>query len=406
VRVEDTKAAVHKEADSRRAQKRAARTRKGQTYRIGPEVPRQDPVEFYPDGYDPETMTVIGWNTHEYLEIEGPKLSVRVEREAICKLKSAKPTDAHTQIFEARKSQNCLPGCIAGNKTMATIITDKYGHHLPEYRRVKRFGSMGLKLSTTSINRWQHDLADVLLPIYERQTELVFFYEKGSRGGKVIRPKLLHRKAAIQSDGYTVYENIEKSQLDGIVTLYCMAHARRKFEQIRDTSPEARKVLEYIATLYELEANLRYANADHDEIRRQRQEKAVPILGFIRLMLEKYRTVDTPASALARACGYALERWDGLCRYCDEGYYEIDNNAVERSIRPVTLGRKNWLFVDSDESAKDAALYMTLIGSCNLLGIAPYKYFEYILPRLHGNMTKQDYEKLLPYKVAKEIRKG
>jgi len=446
VRVEDTKAAVHKEAENRRAQKKTVQSRKGQTYRIGPEVPRQQPVEFYPEGYDPETMTVIGWNTHEYLEIEGPKVSVRVEREAICKLKGAKPTDAHTQIFEARKSQNCLPGCIAGNKAMATIITDKYCHHLPEYRQVKRFEAMGLKLSTTSINRWQHDLADALLPIYEQQTELVFsskyqhldettipindqkhhtrkgyiwdavdgmgeyglafFYEKGSRGGKVIRPKLLHRKAAIQSDGYIVYENIEKSQMEGIVTLYCMAHARRKFEQIRDTSPEARKVLEYIATLYELEANLKYANADHDEIRRQRQEKAVPILDFIRLMLEKYRTVDTPASALAKACGYALERWDGLCRYCDEGYYEIDNNSVERSIRPITLGRKNWLFVDSDESAKDAALYMTLIGSCNLLGIAPYKYFEYILPRLHGNMTREEYKELLPYKVAEKISQG
>ena len=446
VRVEDAKAAVHGEAESRRVQKRAALSRKGQSYRIGPEVPRQEPVEFYPEGYDPETMVVIGWNTHEYLEIEGPKVSVRVEREAICKQKCAKPTDAHTQIFEARKSQNCLPGCIAGNRTMAAIITDKYCHHLPEYRQVKRFEAMGLKLSTTSINRWQHDLAGVLLPIYEQQTELVFsskyqhldestipindqkhhtrkgyiwdavdgmgkyglvfFYENGSRGGNVIRPKLLHRRAAIQSDGYTVYENIEKSQLDGIVTLYCMAHARRKFEQIRDTSPEARKVLEYIATLYELEANLKYANADHDEIRRQRQEKAVPILGFIRLMLEKYRTVDTPASALAKACDYALERWDGLCRYCDEGYYEIDNNAVERSIRPVTLGRKNWLFVDSDESAKDAALYMTLIGSCNLLGIAPYKYLEYVLPRLHDNMTKKEYEELLPYKVAEKISQG
>ena len=97
VRVEDAKAAVHGEAESRRAQKRAALSRKGQSYRIGPEVPRQEPVEFYPDGYDPETMVVIGWNTHEYLEIEGPKVSVRVEREAICKLKGAKPTDAHTQ---------------------------------------------------------------------------------------------------------------------------------------------------------------------------------------------------------------------------------------------------------------------------------------------------------------------
>jgi len=369
-----------------------------------------------------------------------------VEREAICKPRGSKPTDAHTQIFEARKSQNCLPGCIAGNKTMTTIITDKYCHHLPEYRQVKRFESMGLKLSTTSINRWQHDLAGMLLPIYEQQTELVFssryqhldettipindqrhhtrkgyiwdavdgmgeyglafFYEKGSRGGKVISPRLLHRRAAIQSDGYIVYENIEKSQMEGIVTLYCMAHARRKFEQIKDTSPEARRILEYIATLYELEANLKHAGADHDEIRRQRQEKAVPILGFIRLMLEKYKTADTPASALAKACAYALERWDGLCRYCDEGYYEIDNNAVERSIRPITLGRKNWLFVDSDESAKDAAVYMTLIGSCNLLGVAPYKYFEHILPRLREGMTKEEYEELLPYKVARKIRRG
>ena len=79
---------------------------------------------------------------------------------------------------------------------------------------------------------------------------------------------------------------------------------------------------------------------------------------------------------------------------------------MERSIRPITLGRKNWLFVDSDESAKDAAVYMTLIGSCNLLGIAPYKYFEYILPRLHGGMSAEEYERLLPYRVAEEIRKG
>ena len=131
----------------------------------------------------------------------------------------------------------------------------------------------------------------------------------------------------------------------------------------------------------------------------------MPILGFIKLMLEKYKTVDTPQSALAKACNYALERWDGLCRYCEEGYYEIDNSAVERSIRPLTLGRKNWLFVDSDDSAKDTAVYLTLVGSCNLLGIAPYKYFCHILPRLHENMTYDEYTQLLPYKVAEQIKK-
>lgn len=435
---------VHGEAGRRRAAKRSSQSRKGATYRIGPEVPRMEPVRFYPDGYSPEKMTVIGWNRHEYLEIEGPKASVRVEMEAICKPAGSKPTDASTPIFEARGSQNCLPGCIAGNKTMATIITDKWCHHLPEYRQVKRFEAMGLKLSTTSVNRWQHDLASRLFPIYEQQMELVFsspyqhidestipvndqkrktrkgyiwdtvdgmgkyglafFYEKGSRAGGVLKPKLLHRRAAVQSDGYRVYENIEQSQMDGITTLYCMAHARRKLEQIKDTSPEARKILEYIATLYELEANLKFADADHDEIRRQRQEKAVPILGFIKLMLEKYKAVDTPQSALAKACNYALERWDGLCRYCEEGYYEIDNSAVERSIRPLTLGRRNWLFVDSDDSARDTAVYLTLIGSCNLLHIAPYKYFCTILPKLHADMSPDEYSQLLPYKIAQQMK--
>lgn len=231
------------------------------------------------------------------------------------------------------------------------------------------------------------------------------FYEKGSRGGKALRPKLLKCRAAIQSDGYVVYQNIEKDELLEVVTLYCMAHARRKFEAIKDSSPEARKVLEYIAVLYMLEANLKDRNATHDEIRRERQQKAVPILEVLRKMLEKYKTADTPQSTLAKACDYALERWDGLTRYCEEGYYDIDNNVVERSIRPLTLGRKNWLFVDSDESARDTAVYLTLIGSSSMLGIEPYKYFMTILPRLRDNMTKEQLTAMLPYKVAEELKR-
>lgn len=130
----------------------------------------------------------------------------------------------------------------------------------------------------------------------------------------------------------------------------------------------------------------------------------MPLLGFIKLMLDKYKTVDTPQSALTQACNYALERWEGLCRYCEEGYYEIDNNAVERSIRPLTLGRKNWLFVDSDDSARDTAIYLTLIGSCNLLDIAPYRYFVTILPRLRDKMKPEEYTALLPYKIAGQTK--
>ena len=160
--------------------------------------------------------------------------------------------------------------------------------------------------------------------------------------------------------------------LENLTTLYCMSHARRKFEAIKDM-PEVARFLKCMAALYTLEANLKHYGVTVEEIYRQRQEKAVPILGFIRSLLDIYVIRDTLSGSLAKACSYAIERWPGLCRYCDKGYYDIDNNAVEGSIRPLTLGRKNWLFVDSDETARDTAIFMTLAGSCNLLGITLYK---------------------------------
>lgn len=432
---------INNDASDRRTQKKQRESRKGKEYRISSDIPRDEAKVTYPEGYSDETMEVIGWNTHEYLEIDKPRLHVRVEKEAVCKPKGTKPTDAHTDIYEAHGTQNCLPGCKVGNSLMANIIVDKFCDHLPEYRQAKRYEAMGIHMPTSNINYWLHLLAGYLKPIYNLQAELVFsskyqhidestmrindqkhktrkgyiwsdvdgmgeyglvfFYEKGSRGEKVIRPKLLERKASLQTDGYVVYQNIEKKQLENLLILYCMAHARRKFESIKEL-PEAAQILKYIAALYTLEANLKYKKATVEEIYQQRQEKAVPILDFIKKLLDTYVKKDTPSGSLAKACNYALERWDGLCRYCEQGYYDIDNNAVERSIRPLTLGRKNWLFVDSDESAQDTAIYMTFVGSCNLLGITPYSYFMTILPRLHQGMTAEEYEKLLPYKIAEE----
>ena len=110
---------VRKDAEARRAarKERSARRRKGMTYRIPAGIPREEPVRHYPEGYTPETMVVIGWNKHEYLEIEKPRMHVRQEWDAICKPADAKPSAAHTEIVEAREGQNCLPGCIAGRST-------------------------------------------------------------------------------------------------------------------------------------------------------------------------------------------------------------------------------------------------------------------------------------------------
>lgn len=434
---------VRKNAEQRRSDKKTQSSRKGKEYRIPSDIERDTPIFHYPEGYSEETHEVIGWTTHEYLEMEKSRFHVRVEKEAVCKPKGTKAGDSGFGIQEARGAQNCLPGCKAGNSLMANIVVDKFCDHLPEYRQAKRFETMGLHLPTSSINHWLHDLADNLTPVYDLQKELifssryqhldettipvndqkhktrkgyiwsdvdgmgeygmVFFYEKGSRGGKVLRPKLVGRNTSIQTDGYIVYQNIEKEKIDSLRVLYCMAHARRKFEAIKEV-PEAAKILKYITALYTLEANLKYQHATVDEIRRQRQETAVPILEVIKKHLDTYLTVDTPSSALAKACEYAINRWDGLCRYCEEGYYDIDNNPVERSIRPLTLGRKNWLFVDSDTSAEDTAIYMTLCGSCNLLGITPYLYFSTILPKLRVGMSREEAEQLLPYKIAQQIK--
>ena len=173
--VSDAMDGVRKDAESRRTAKKekSTRQRKGMTYRIPAGIPREEPVMHYPEGYSPETMVVIGWNKHETLEIEKPRMYVRQEWDAICKPADAKPTDAHTEIVEARGSQNCLPGCIAGNSLMAVIVTDKWCNHLPEYRQVKRFAAMGVDLSTTSVNRWQHALANRLFALYMLQMELV-----------------------------------------------------------------------------------------------------------------------------------------------------------------------------------------------------------------------------------------
>lgn len=139
-------------AAQRRNRDRKSVSRKGKEYRISDDIPRDEPTLFYPEGFNEETMEVIGWNTHEYLEIEQARLHVRVEKEAICKLLGSAPADFSSVIMEGR-GQNCLPGSKASNSMMAKIVTDKFCYHLPEYRQAKRFEDMGIQLPTSSINR-------------------------------------------------------------------------------------------------------------------------------------------------------------------------------------------------------------------------------------------------------------
>ena len=303
------------------------------------------------------------------------------------------------------------------------------------------FAELGLKLPTSTVNDWIHATANVLYPLYETQREAVFaghyvqvdevpwnvadrkgqscrkgyawqfldasphsrgtyfYYYKGSRAGDIPRTQLRGFQGAIQNDGYNVYRQFEN--LPGITTLACMAHIRRKFIEAQKSNPQAAEAVKYIATLYTLEENLAAANATAEEIHRERQRLAVPILNGLKLWMELALTTCTPKDPLAVAIKYALSLWPRVMRYTDDGTYRIDNNPVERGQRPCALGRKNYLFSQNDRGAEDNAIFYTFIVSCETLGINPYDWLRDTLDRIRPDMDESQLTLLLPCNYKK-----
>jgi hypothetical protein len=175
-----------------------------------------------------------------------------------------------------------------------------------------------------------------------------------------------------------------------------MAHVRRKFENALTTTPEAKPALDYIALLYMLEGNLRAEGADWEQIRREREEKAYPILQQMEAWMKQAFNSCTPKSPLGKAISYAFGMWPRISRYCKEGYYQIDNNGVENAIRPLVVGRKNYLFSGNDSGAEDNCIFYTLLGSCLQAGVDPHTWLTSTLEKIPTLQTPINWEELLP----------
>ena len=162
----------------------------------------------------------------------------------------------------------------------------------------------------------------------------------------------------------------------------CWAHARRKFDEAASSRPkEATDILARIARLYH-EVETPCAEVTPEERRRFRQEHAAPLLDGIFAKIEDLRLKTTPSEPLRKAIDYALNQRQALCRYIEDGRLRPDNNIAENAMRPVALGRKNWLFVGSERGGRAAALFMGLIQSCKGRGINPWEYFDDMLRRI------------------------
>ena len=348
-----------------------------------------------------------------------------------------------------RKNIAPLPEAVIGGNhvgadMLAQMIIDKYRYHLPEYRQARQYADMGVKLPTSTINDWVHAVASKLEPLYEahrrdiltgdylqvdevpwriadvkgksrngyawqfrdnrpRGHGLYFLYVKGSRGGAIPRAELRGFHGAVQTDGYGVYDYFELQ--DNVTLLGCMAHVRRKFTDAQVSHPQlSAQAVKWIETLYTLESNLRSRGATAEEIVAERRAKALPIMDAMEKWMQAVHTQCTPSDPMGKAIDYAYKMWPRLRRYALDGRYQLDNNPVERGQRPTVMGRKNFLFSKSDSGAVDNAIFYSLIGSCDTLGVNPLEWLTYVLENLHDDTPPELIVQMLPfnYKESRE----
>jgi transposase len=329
-----------------------------------------------------------------------------------------------------------LPKAIAGAGLLAHIIIDKYVDHLPLYRQLERFKREGINIPYGTITDWISNTCALITPLYDLLKKLIlqsnylhvdespikvldkdkkgsshrgfywvyqnsilkivlFDYRQG-RGREGPEEMLKDFKGHLQTDGYPLYDFFK--QQPGITVLNCMAHARRMFFDAKENdAARAEYALEMIGKLYDIERKAKTEALDHTDVLELRQKEAIAILEvFEKWMKEQYVKVP-PKSAIAKAIGYCLGRWNELKRYTTDGKLNIDNNPVENSIRPVAVGRKNYLFAGSHEAAQRSAMLYSLLGTCKLHGINPFLWLVDVLKRLPSYKVNK-IEELLPYK--------
>jgi hypothetical protein len=218
-------------------------------------------------------------------------------------------------------------------------------------------------------------------PYLSHDGQIVFDFTD-SHSGKHPRAFLGDYHGYFQADAANLYDALFKS--GEVIEVGCWGHARRPYFKAKDTDPAlAAEALAMIRALYAIEADAKARHLGHDEIRALRQEKALPILvDEIKPWVEKNLPKVLPASPIGKALAYTDNHWDALVRYTEDGRLSIDNNDVEREIRQVAIGRRNWLFFAGPEGSRNAMVLYTLVANCRLEGIDPFEYFKDVLTRL------------------------
>lgn len=386
-------------------------------------------------GHIPAGAKRIGEEITEVLEYAPGELYVK----RIIRPKYASPssTDATaTDISIAPMPARPLDKAIAGPALLTYLVTQKYIYHLPLYRLLAYLESLGIKLPYSTLTDWVGATARLITPLYEALKaevlrscylhadetpikvqdrdkkgtthrgwfwvynnspgKLVFFDYREGRDEQGPKGILEGYKGYLQTDGYVGYDSFE--QTEGITRLFCMAHARRKFtEAIDNDRDRCNYALERMGQLYGLERKCKEEGLDNERRKAERQAVAVPILAELGVWMKEQYVQVLPKSPVGKALAYSLERWEGLSLYTTDGMLCIDNNPVENSIRPVAVGRKNYLFCGSHEAAKRTAMLYSLLGTCKMNGVDPSEWLHDVLERIPTHPVNRIGE-LLPHR--------
>ena len=319
---------------------------------------------------------------------------------------------------------------------LAQVLVAKYADHLPLYRQEGIFGRAGLAIARSTLGAWVGMCGVQLQPLVDalkdeilscavlhadetpvqmlkpgagkthraylwayapgafEDTKAVVYDFCESRAGEHARAFLGDWKGSLICDDYAGYK---QSIARGITEVGCLAHARRKFFDLHaaNKSQVAQSALQQIATIYEIERELK--NLEPGERQRIRQLRSAPVMDALQRWMLLTRQKITDGSASAKALDYSLKRWGALTRFVGDGRLPVDNNWIENQIRPISIGRNNWLFAGSLRAGQRAAAVRSLIQSARMNRHDPYAYLKDVLTRLPTHRASR-VEELLPHR--------
>ncbi len=387
---------------------------------------------------DTDGMTYIGDEITEELEY---KPAIFYKKRYIRRKYITQEDERGIQRQVIAELQRPIAKCMAGSHLLSEIVINKFVDHLPIYRQLQRFIREDIHIKSSTMESWIKLTSQLLRPLYGvlkayvletgylqvdespipvldrdkpgathqgymwvyhsvMQQALFFEYNKG-RGQESPKKNLANFKGYLQTDGYVVYDQYNHQQ--DITHLSCWVHARRYFEKaLGNDKVLATTVLLLIQELYAIEQKARDENLSNVALYELRLNKSLPVLNKIGKYIAENRKTVLPKSPIGIAFDYCLERWDSLLNYLKDGYLLMDNNLIENAIRPLALGRKNYLFAGSHNAAEDIAMYYSFFATCKKHDLNPKKWLVYVIEHINDykiselhNLLPQFFDKSL-----------